>query len=168
MFVYYVIYIYILFIADLIISSGLLSVELQLIVHYRVQELWPRRRIICYWSGVRNIKKLTKASYLKKLLTKTSHFKTVMPWFIKNSVVRLQITIPLCVVKYRTLPLGNGQYTGRFCRVLMMVYSIRHYWVLDWPLSGILKNKMFGILDLILSLGERMGDIYSVGSVRKS
>jgi hypothetical protein len=87
--------------SDLIISSGLPSGELQLTARYQIQELWPRRRVICYWSGVRNMKKLTK----------TSHFKGVVPRFIQNSVGGIQITLPLCAVKYRTLPLCNGQYT---------------------------------------------------------
>jgi hypothetical protein len=48
-----------------------------------------------------------------------------------------------------------------------MVYSILDYWVLDWPLSDILKNTVFQILDVFLSLGDGVGDIYFVGSIRK-
>jgi hypothetical protein len=53
----------------------------------------------------------------------------------------------------------------------MMVYDTRNYWVFGLcPSSGILKtleNTAFRKLDLFPSSGEG-GDIYSVGSVRKS
>jgi hypothetical protein len=48
-----------------------------------------------------------------------------------------------------------------------MLYNTQVYWLLDSPLSAILKNIMFRKLDLFPSSGKRAGNTYSVGSVIK-
>jgi hypothetical protein len=52
--------------------------------------------------------------------------------------------------------------------VLTMVYNTQGYYVSELcPPSGIL-NKIFWKLDLFSSSGERVGDSYSVESIKKS
>jgi hypothetical protein len=49
-----------------------------------------------------------------------------------------------------------------------MMYNTREYWVRGLcPSSVILKSTVFRKLNLVLSLGEGLGDICSVGSNRK-
>jgi hypothetical protein len=56
----------------------------------------------------------------------------------------------------------------RFWRCLTMACNARDYWIFGLcATSGILKNTTFRKLDLFPS-SDKMGDIYSVGSVRKS
>jgi hypothetical protein len=50
----------------------------------------------------------------------------------------------------------------------MIMFNTQDYWVFGLcPSSGILKSK-FWKLDLFPSSGERVGDTYFVGSIRKS
>jgi hypothetical protein len=50
----------------------------------------------------------------------------------------------------------------------MMVYNTQDSWVFGLhPSSDILKNTTFQKLDLFVCTSERMGDLYSVGSIRK-